>query len=97
MSKESLRVDLLGTSFTIKAEEDPIYLRLLLQKYSRVVEETRVSTGLTDPLKIAIVAGILLCDDGEKARQGNAPREGEDESERITLDLIARIDDILKE
>jgi cell division protein ZapA (FtsZ GTPase activity inhibitor) len=96
MPKESLRVDLLGTSFTIKADEDPAYLRNLLIKYARIVDETRSSTGLIDPLKISIVAGLVLCDELDKARRGTA-RPDSDETERIALDLIARIDDALKE
>ncbi len=96
MPKESLRVDLLGTSFTIKADEDPAYLRNLLNKYARIVDETRSNTGLVDPLKISIVAGIVLCDELDKARSG-AVRPEADETERIALDLIARIDAALKE
>lgn len=96
MPKESLRVDLLGTSFTIKADEDPTYLRNLLIKYARIVDETRSNTGLIDPLKISIVAGLVLCDELDKARRGTA-RADADETERIALDLIARIDDALKE
>lgn len=96
MPKESLRIDLLGASFAIKADEDPAYLRNLLTKYARIVDETRQNTGLVDPLKISIVAGLVLCDEAEKARRG-AARPDADETERIALDLIARIDDALKE
>ena len=96
MPKETLRIDLLGTSFSIRADENASHLRNLLDRYTRSIERARFDTGLTDPLKIAIVAGIVLCDELEKARGRGDLFDGA-ESERIALDLIARIDEALKE
>lgn len=97
MPKETLRVDLLGTSFTIRADEDPAYLRRLLDRYSRTIDHTRSDTGLSDPLKIAIISGIMLSDELEKCRRTASTAPENEETERITLDLIARIDEALKE
>ncbi len=88
-----LRIDILGTAFSISADEDQVYLDALMKRYSTFVEAARRSTGLEDPLKLSIVAGIMLSDDAEKARRG-LPR-GTDDAERLTLDLIARIDEAL--
>ena len=96
MPKENLRIDLLGTSFSIRTDEDPAYLRRLLDRLTRVLERTRIETGLSDPVKIAIVSGIVLCDELEKSRK-DAGLFDSAESERITLNLIARIDQALKE
>ncbi|GAB1483814.1 cell division protein ZapA [Treponema sp.] len=93
MPKGGLRIDLLGTSFSISADEDPEYLQSLLKRYTKVIEDIRLSTGLSDPLKIAIVAGMVLSDELEKARRGK-PGDGS-EAERLTLDLIARLDEVL--
>ncbi len=60
MAQDGLRIDLLGTSFSIKSDQDQAYLRKLLDRYKQVVENTRKGTGLQDPLKIAILAGIVL-------------------------------------
>jgi hypothetical protein len=93
MAKGGLRIDLLGASFSISADEDPSYLQALLARYRRVIEDARTTTGLSDPLKLAIIAGIVLCDDAEKARRGASSDDAE--AERIALDLIARIDEAL--
>jgi mannose-6-phosphate isomerase len=98
--KSDLRIDILGTSFSISADEDSAYLESLLNHYRIKIENTRKKTGLQDPLKLAVVTGFLLCDDVQKAHRQKA--EGfrknspdQDEAERLTLDLITRIDEIL--
>ncbi|MFA6507580.1 MAG: cell division protein ZapA [Treponemataceae bacterium] len=96
MAQDGLRIDLLGTSFSIKSDQDQAYLRKLLDRYKQVVENTRKGIGLQDPLKIAILAGIVLCDEIDKNRQQTGLFDGA-ESERITMDLIARIDEVIKE
>jgi mannose-6-phosphate isomerase len=98
--KSDLRIDILGTSFSIAADEDSAYLESLLNQYRIRIDNTRKRTGLDDPLKLAVITGFLLCDDVRKA-QKNEPfgRDSpeQDEMERITLDLITRIDEILVE
>jgi mannose-6-phosphate isomerase len=98
--KSDLRIDILGTSFSISADEDSAYLESLLNHYRIKIESTRKKTGLQDPLKLAVVTGFLLCDDVQKAQRQkiegfrrNSPDQ--DEAERLTLDLITRIDEIL--
>ncbi|MDR2842842.1 MAG: cell division protein ZapA [Spirochaetaceae bacterium] len=95
MPKSDLRIDLLGASFSITVDEDALYLETLLNHYRRVIENTQNSTGLADPLKTAILAGFLLCDEVEKLRlreaKGFVSTEG-DQAERLTQDLIERID-----
>ncbi|GHT79552.1 hypothetical protein FACS1894130_08590 [Spirochaetia bacterium] len=100
MPKSDLRIDILGTSFSITADEDSAYLESLLNHYRIKVENTRKKTGLSDPLKLAVVTGFLLCDEAQKAQNGGAPADPEisdlDEAERLTLDLITRIDEVLE-
>jgi mannose-6-phosphate isomerase len=88
VAKSDLRIDILGTSFSISADEDRAYLESLLNYYRIKIENTRKKTGLQDPLKLALVTGFLLCDDILKGRTGT----DQDEAERLTLDLITRID-----
>ncbi|GHU12743.1 cell division protein ZapA [Spirochaetia bacterium] len=90
MDKNGLQINLLGTSFSIAADEDPVYLENLLERYAAIVENTKKLTGLSDPLKVAILTGFLLCDEIEKIRE----HEGR-AAELLTLDLIARIDEVL--
>ncbi|GHT97447.1 cell division protein ZapA [Spirochaetia bacterium] len=100
MPKSGLRIDILGTSFSISADEESAYLDSLLNQYRLVIENTQKTTGLKDPLKVAIVAGFLLCDEIQKLhKQPSSKSEGilaeSREAEQLTLDLIARIDEAL--
>ena len=100
--KNDLSIELLGTSFSITAEEDVAYLESILNKYRQSLRSIQDSTGLRDPLKLAILTGFLLCDQIQRIYlrepEGECPggEEAEKEAERITLDLIARIDAILE-
>lgn len=103
MQKSSYRIDMLGTSFSIAADEDPVYLKKLVNSYQSTVHEVRESTGMKDPLKLAIIAGIIACDDALKKTQqlaGNPafeiPEDAE-AAERLTLELVDRLDRILKD
>ena len=94
MPVSDLRLDLLGTSFSITADEDPGYLRGILDQYRAAITKTQENMGLKDPLKTAILTGFLLCDEVHKLRnRGEAPED--DEAERLTLNLITRIDEAL--
>jgi cell division protein ZapA (FtsZ GTPase activity inhibitor) len=86
-----LRLDLLGTSFSITAGEDPAYLEEILDQYRTAIENTQKNTGLKDPLRTAILTGFLLCDEIHKLRS----QEG-GEAEQLTLNLITRIDEALE-
>jgi mannose-6-phosphate isomerase len=80
----------LGTSITISTGEDREYLKTLLETYKKNIENTRTSTGLEDPLKIAVLTGFLLCDEVAKA----VKKTGDDEkaAEELTLEIISRLD-----
>ncbi|MDR1301923.1 MAG: cell division protein ZapA [Treponema sp.] len=96
-TKNDLRIELLGTSFSIAAEENPVYLESILNNYRLALESTQNSTGLRDPLKIAILTGFLLCDEIQRifAREAAEQEAEAREAEQITLNLIARIDEML--
>jgi cell division protein ZapA (FtsZ GTPase activity inhibitor) len=97
MAKSELRFDILGASFSITADEDPVYLESLMGRYRRVIENTQKTTGLKEPLKVAILAGFLLCDEIEKLAGGSGGAHEALEAERLTLDLIARLDTVIGE
>jgi cell division protein ZapA (FtsZ GTPase activity inhibitor) len=99
MPNSDLRLDILGTSFSITADEDAAYLQELLRQYRAAVEKTQNISNLKDPLKIAVLTGFLLSDEIHKLRNRNNPEGGEEteakEAEALTLNLIARIDEAL--
>jgi mannose-6-phosphate isomerase len=98
MQKNSLRIDVLGTSFTIAAEADRLHLDGLLKRYKLKSEEIQRSTGTDDPLRVAILTGFALYDEIERMRSGNSPGHGAYEYMRIGErldDLSSRIDEAI--
>jgi len=97
MAKSDLLIEILGTNFTISAEETPEYLNMLLDKYRRTIEKVQAATGLKDPLKIAVLTGFLLCDDLEKAESvpGAVKNEELGEAERLTQGMISRLNEVV--
>ena len=100
MAKSDLRIDVLGTTITITADEEQEYLNKLLDKYRRTIENVQRVSGLKDPLKTAILTGFLLCDDLEKAGSalsGSETAQKESgEAEQLTLSIISRLDEALQ-
>ncbi len=104
-----LNIDILGTSFSIEAKEDNEYLNKLLSYYTQVTKEVKLMAHNTDPKKVAILTGIMICDelfkDRAKAEEvkkhlemhtGENPELQKDlhEVERITLKMIQDLDRI---
>jgi mannose-6-phosphate isomerase len=97
MQKNSLRIDVLGTSFTIVAEAERLHLDGLLKRYKLKIEEVRKNTGIDNPLHIAILTGFSLYDEIERMRSGNGKyNDSKDMSigERLN-DLSSRIDEVI--
>jgi cell division protein ZapA (FtsZ GTPase activity inhibitor) len=98
----TLKIDILGTSFAINANEDDAYLTKLLSYYTRISDEIGKSSNLKDPVQIAILSGIMICDELYKEKSLNArfsKEHGSDsdaEAERLTEEMIKKIDQALK-
>jgi cell division protein ZapA (FtsZ GTPase activity inhibitor) len=99
----TLQIDVLGASFLIKAKEDDEYLKKLLGYYKRIADEIEAGGSLKDPVQIAILSGIMLCDELYKEKSKNAKIENaithntaDNEAERLTLEMIEKIDRVLK-
>jgi cell division protein ZapA (FtsZ GTPase activity inhibitor) len=89
-----LCLDILGTSFTITADEDEEYLRKVLTQYRAAVENTKNISGINEPLNVAVLTGFLLCDEINKIKQ-QLENESIQISER-TMNLIAALDRALE-
>ena len=59
----TLKIDLLGTNFSINSNENTEYLQKLLVYYKRIAENAQNIGGSKDPLKTSILAGLMLCDE----------------------------------
>lgn len=85
-----MRIELLGTSFSVQTDEDPEYFREVVEHFRSKVTEIQRSVSTTDPLKVAILAGILAADDYMKLT--GATRRDDAEARRITDTLISELD-----
>jgi cell division protein ZapA (FtsZ GTPase activity inhibitor) len=98
MPSSTLRVDILGTSFSFTVEGEAAYLQAIYERYRTVLENTARGTGVSDPLKLAILAGLQITDDLEKLRSHSrsdiAALESMQTEQRV-FDLIEKIDKII--
>ena len=106
-----LQINLLGTSFTIQANEDEEYLKKLLGYYSRIVDDVSQIESIKTPLQTSILAGIMLCDEVYKEKstvvemqknqtqieqnQDARTEEQIEELERRTIAMINKINKVL--
>lgn len=99
MSKGQLNIDLLGTSFAIQANETDEYLNKIYNHYLHVLDQVRQSSSVKDPLKLAILAGILIADElykEELSEQGSQDiiRDAFD-IEKSAMRMIEKINEVI--
>jgi cell division protein ZapA len=93
MAEHLTRIELLGTSFTIRTQEDPAYLGDVIAYFRKRVDETAAKIAMTDPLKVSIVVALNVVDELFKQRIANgAAAEDARQAGEITTRLIAQID-----
>ncbi len=106
----SLQIDMLGTSFAIKASADDAYLKKLLNYYKEITEQIQRSDSLNSELQVAILAGIMICDElyKEESKTSQIEKLLSDKDsklldnfeytkqvEKLTSDMIKKIDKVL--
>lgn len=97
-----LQIDLLGTSFAIKSDEEQDYLDRLLKYYKSLTESLEKKGAFSNPTQIAIMAGIMLCDQvySDKKKKVEIQEAIENNTldsriDEITQNLISKIDAVL--
>ena len=93
-SRSQLKLDVLGASFSITADEDEAYMNRVLCQYQAAVNNTQKISGISEPLNVAILTGFLLCDEINKMKQ-QTENESTEAKER-TMNIIAALDQALK-
>jgi cell division protein ZapA (FtsZ GTPase activity inhibitor) len=75
-----MRIEVLGTAFTIETDEDPEYVADIVDYYKTKVQEIRKSVSTSDPLKISILSGLLVIDElfRERSRDDGASASDRD-------------------
>ena len=96
MDGRGVEVSILGCSFTIQSHYDPRYMNEVVAYLKGKIREIQNSSGVQDPLKIALLAGLNVADELLRKR-GDISRENSREIEEITERLIERIDQSLVE
>ena len=101
-----LKIEMLGTSFTIQANEDNEYLEKLLGYYKRITDDVSNIDSIKSPLQVAILSGIMICDELYKEKQNKVALENGEyvpvendmdsvEIERRTQQMIEKISKVL--
>jgi cell division protein ZapA (FtsZ GTPase activity inhibitor) len=93
------QVNVLGVKFSVQTDESPERFDKLVEYYSNHAEDLKSRIGTTDPIKTAIIAGIIITDELFKCRENIGPHspsstEGEELS-TLTDGMIKRIDEVL--
>ncbi|MDY4465961.1 MAG: cell division protein ZapA [Candidatus Treponema excrementipullorum] len=94
----SVSISLLGTSFKLRAQEDSLHLQRIVDYYSKIVSQVESCVSERDPLKLSILAGIMVIDElFSNNKQSYYTNTDElDEVENITLHLINTINKTLE-
>jgi cell division protein ZapA (FtsZ GTPase activity inhibitor) len=96
MEKNSLEVDILGSSFTVQSSGDPEYLRRVagyLKNKIQEIQQKYADNTTQDPIKISLLAGLNVVDELFRCQGRNAfPETADGEIEKITERLIDTID-----
>lgn len=101
MAKGTIQIDLLGTSFSINANEDSEYLNKILGYYKRIVENVSKNSTLQNNLQTAILSGIMLCDELFKEKSKNVKfknaLEGKStqEEEKVFQKMLKDLEEVL--
>lgn len=93
-----LRIDVLGASFAVQANENDEYLKKLLSYYRQITDAIQGSAQVGDPLQTSILAGLTLVDELYKSKKQNYSYDKvihDDEAERIAMEMIEKIDEVL--
>ena len=95
-----IQINVLGTSFALKAEEDLPYLEKIQEYYKNVCDEIQKNDGIQDQKKVAVLAGILIADElykeKQKALDSRDPAKVDMETDRLAKSMIEKIEKALQ-
>jgi cell division protein ZapA (FtsZ GTPase activity inhibitor) len=70
----SVRIDVLGSSFTVQTDEDPAYFAELLAFYRSRIDLVESQTKIKDPARLSALAALLIADELFKLKDDPASR-----------------------
>lgn len=69
MGSDPVRVDIYGTTYTIKGEGSPEEVREVAGQVDRTMREIAQQSGVSDSLKVAVLAALQFADDLQRLRR----------------------------
>ncbi len=88
-----LRIELLGTSFNVESDRSEEYLDRVIAHFTSRVAEIENSVRNRDPLKKAILAGLLVTDDYLQQQSSGIDADQARAVDEIATRLIRQIDE----
>jgi len=95
-AKRQLRIEALGTSFSIQSGDDEELLQRVSRHLTEKISEIQEHYTFADPLKIALLAGLNITAEYFKEKENKKTDESA-EVEKITDRLITALDETLRD
>ena len=89
------KINLLGSSFSLKIDEDPEYFKKIIKQIEIKISQIEEEMHVKDPLRIALLSCILIQDDLLKEKESKLQFQSEGDAakaEQMTLEIISLID-----
>jgi len=89
------KINLLGSSFSLKIDEDPEYFKNIIKQIEIKISQIEEEMHVKDPLRIAVLSCILIQDDLLKEKESKLQFQSEGDAakaEQMTLEIISLID-----
>ncbi|HAK45301.1 MAG TPA: hypothetical protein DCO79_05205 [Spirochaeta sp.] len=98
MDKNLFQINVLGSSFSIQTDEDPKRMEEIISILKSNTDIVEKDLSIKDPLKNLVISSIIIIDELLKERQKVGGNEGSnsEEVERLTLQIMERIDKSLE-
>lgn len=102
MAKNTYTMSVLGSSFTLRSDDEPQHLRSVAEYFTRSVQEVERALPTASPLRVAVLSALNIVDEllkERRARQQGLPLPEPDarEIQEITQRIISSIDESLRE
>ena len=94
MEKKLFHINILGTALSLQTDEDSQRMDEIVQFIKDKTDYIENNLSVKDPLKNLIISSIMIVDEllKEKNRNGGSGNQESEEVERLTLQIMERID-----
>lgn len=97
MENNLVDIQVLGTSFRIQVDEDPEYVKEILEYLETVISKVESTTRMKDPLKIALLTSVYLIDEIFKNKNTDNNPEMKIKASELTERIISCIESVLED